>query len=109
MNLKKSVMLTNDHDNEMDDSDIQGPRIVKKGYIYNQSIESEINDTINMEYSEAKNPETAGLSKHAAETKNGVPKKNVRFNEKLEIILIKSYKKFNRTGKHDNACICRLF
>lgn len=107
MNLKNSVMSLNKTSDCLNESDFGMPRIVKKGYIYNESIDSRVNEKINCDliisndFNEEKSTDK--------EIYPSIKKKTVTFNEDLEIFLIKSYKKYNRTGKHDNSCLCRLF
>ena len=46
---------------------------------------------------------------HDTNVKENDSKKSVTFDLKPEIILIKSYKGFNRTGKHQESCVCIIF
>ena len=93
-----------------------GPRTVNINYnAYNSSIDSRMNESKNSKPSLRNSgiDYTTGAMNNPGDINklrdNSKHKRTVQFNSEPEVILIKSYKKFNRTGKHDTSCLCKVF
>ena len=86
-----------------------GPRIVNVNYnAYNCSVDSRYTEkpsSKNVSNMKVEKMANGGQPLNAG----GYSKKKVRFIEKPETFLIKSYKEYNRTGKHKSQCLCRAF
>ena len=84
------------------------PRVVQVNYnAYNCSVDSRYSEHPNSRLSSMKNMN--GNPKGRFFDQDKASKKQVRFALKPHIILIKSYKNYNRTGKHKENCECKIF
>ena len=103
MNIKEEITIPNMEDDH-DDLNFF-PRVVNVNYnAYNCSVDSR--------YSEPPGSRIGSMRKLENGTdypQGSSTKKTVTFNLNPEIVLIKSYKYFNRTGKHKQNCECKIF
>ena len=118
MNIENSLSLHKKR--EMGDEMPFGPRTVNINYnAYNSSIDSRMNDSRNSKPS-LRNSEIDygnGIQGRLADTMAGtrgdntnkLDKRTVKFCLEPDVFLVKSYKKFNRTGKHNTSCLCKVF
>ena len=107
MDLKPDPHLLDDTGTESD----FGPKIVSKNYYaFNSSVDSRLSVSKDPKRSSLKNSNLEGMKFGSSKSLKATrEKKSVTFNLNPEIIYVKSYKLYNRTGSHKGSCFCKIF